>query len=521
MAPRAGYNSPRTAIRPKGTRVRQQGRAHGAAGARPAILPRAGAGVRTAPARRTGGREAEEASATPSIIETASAPVLLALFLVSLLIPARIDVGELLFSPVRIFVLVAFFPLFFRLVSGKAGPIRPVDILIGLYCLWMALSLFITHGTDRIAFIGITLAELFGGYLVGRTMVLGEKDYRAFFRYFFMALVFMLPFVLIEQLTRRLLINEAVDLVFRTFPYVDYEQRMGLNRIQSVFEHPILSGLFWSVGIGNLYFLHRDRMSRALPRAGLAGFTTVMALSSGPFLVGMLQFGMIAWEKITHARWKLLTLLGILAYIVVDLLSNRTPFEVLISYATFNQGTAYNRVHIWNYGMQNVMSSPIIGIGLNDWFRPAWMHSGSFDNFWLLQAMRYGIPAFAFLALGIAASIWSITRAQGLTAGEKQCRTGYMVALTGLIFALATVHVWGPTSVFFMFYIGAGVWIAQAGARAVSEDEAPASGPRRGPARPRGRETAALPEREGPAAPEPAGSDRFRPARRPPPTRTR
>ena len=520
MAPRAGYNSLRTAIRPKGTRVRQQGRAHGAAGARPAILPRVGAGVRTAPARRAGGHEAEAASATPSTIETASAPVLLALFLVSLLIPVRIYVGDLLFSPVRIFLVLAFLPLFFRLVSGKVGRIRPVDILIGLYCLWMALSLFITHGTDRIAFIGITIVELFGGYLVGRTMVLGQADYRAFFRYFFMALLFMLPFVLVEQVTRRLLINDIVGLVFRTFPYVDYGQRMGLNRIQTVFEHPILSGLFWSAGIGNLYFLNRDRLARALPQAGLAGFTTAMALSSGPFLVAMLQFGMIAWEKITRAKWKLLLALGILAYIVVDLLSNRTPFEVLISYATFNQGTAYNRVHIWNYGMQNVMSSPVFGIGLNDWFRPPWMHSGSFDNFWLLQAMRYGIPAFAFLALGVTASIWGITRAQGLSTGEKQCRTGYMVALTGFIFTLATVHVWGATSVFFMFYIGAGVWIAQAGDRD-AEEEAPESGSRRGTVRPRGREAAAMPVREGPSAPEPAGSDRFRPARRPPPTRTR
>ena len=67
-----------------------------------------------------------------------------------------------------------------------------------------------------------------------------------------MALVFMLPFVLVEQMTRRLLINEIVGMAFSTFPYVDYEQRMGLNRIQTVFEHPILFGLFWSVGIESL-----------------------------------------------------------------------------------------------------------------------------------------------------------------------------------------------------------------------------------------------------------------------------
>ena len=56
---------------------------------------------------------------------------------------------------------------------------------------------------------------------------------------------------------------------------------------------------------------------------------------------------MIVWEKMTGAKWKLLALLGVLAYIVVDLLSNRSPIQVLISYGTFNQGTAYNRVLIW------------------------------------------------------------------------------------------------------------------------------------------------------------------------------
>jgi len=270
--------------------VRQQGRAQGAATARPTGVSRAGAAARTAPARRVGGT-ADAATSTPSSAETAGAAVLLALFLVSLLIPARIFVGGMLLSPDRIFLLLAFVPLFFRLVGGKIGPIRPVDILIGLYCLWIALALFIAHGAERIAFIGITIVELFGGYLVGRTLVLGEKDYRAFFRYFVYAMLFLLPFVLIEQMTRRLLISEIVGFAFPTYPYVNFDQRMGLNRIQSVFEHPILFGLFWSVGIANLYFLSRDRLSKGLPQVGLAGFMTFMSLSSAPILAGCSSSG--------------------------------------------------------------------------------------------------------------------------------------------------------------------------------------------------------------------------------------
>ena len=252
--------------------MRQQGETHGAASvrvARPAGTSYAADAGRRASTRRTG---AEAASGTASTAEAAGAAVLLALFLVSLLIPARIFVGGLLLGPDRIFLILAFLPLFFRLVSGKLGPVRPVDILMLIYCLWIALAIFIAHGTERIAFIGITIVELFGGYLVGRALVLGEADYRAFFRYFVYAMLFLLPFVLIEQVTRRLLLSEIVGVAFPTYPYVNFDQRMGLNRIQSVFEHPILFGLFWSVGIGNLYFLNRDRLSKAFPQIGLAGF---------------------------------------------------------------------------------------------------------------------------------------------------------------------------------------------------------------------------------------------------------
>jgi hypothetical protein len=38
-------------------------------------------------------------------------------------------------------------------------------------------------------------------------------------------------------------------------------------------------------------------------------------------------------------------------------------------------------------------------------------------------------------------------------------REGYVIAAIGLFLTLATVHIWGPTSVFVMFYMGAGVWL--------------------------------------------------------------
>jgi hypothetical protein len=91
------------------------------------------------------------------------------------------------------------------------------------------------------------------------------------------------------------------------------------------------------------------------------------------------------------------------------------------------------------------------------------MHTPSVDNFWLLTAMRYGIPAVVFLMVGIVLGLWAILRRQDLSAEDAQARNAYVVGAVGLFFTLCTVFVWGSTSVFVMFYIGAGVWLAEAG----------------------------------------------------------
>lgn len=384
-------------------------------------------------------------------------------FFISLLIPARLHVGSLLLSPDRLLLLVLFVPLAVRLFSGRYGGVQPVDVLVGLHCLWIVIAMVVVHGAERVEFIGVTVIELLGGYMLGRALVRSEADYRAFFRCFAWALALLLPLVLFEQATRRIVFSEFLDRIVDTYPYVEQEVRWGMNRVQAVFEHPIGYGLFCSLAVANFYYLNQDRPGRALGLTGFATFMTFMSLSAAPLLSVMLQFSMIVWDKITKAKWGLLAALFVILYVAIDLLSNRTPPEVLANYLTFNQSAAFNRVLIWTYGTQNIVANPIFGLGLNDWARPSWM-LGSVDNFWLLTAMRYGLPGLIFLLAGIVSALWRICARQGLSEGERQCRTGYMVSIVGLFFTLVTVHVWGSIGVLVMFFIGAGVWMTEAGA---------------------------------------------------------
>jgi hypothetical protein len=233
---------------------------------------------------------------------------------------------------------------------------------------------------------------------------------------------------------------------------------MGFFRPQAVFEHPILWGVFCSLGIANAFYIWRDKFAKSVLLSGFATGMTFTSLSSAPLLAATVQNGIIGWGWITRNAWWVLIGLVALGYLVIDLISNRSPVQVLISYLTFNSGTAYWRLHIWTYGSAEVWRHPLFGIGLNDWARPSWMGTASVDNFWLLTTMRYGLPTFLLLVAGIVANVVQIAR-QDLSGRLADFRRGHVIALVSLAITLCTVHAWGATFAFVMFYLGTGSWI--------------------------------------------------------------
>lgn len=391
----------------------------------------------------------------------ATAASLLALFLVALLVPVKFDIGSLTLTPVRVLLLVAFVPLVIRWLSGAAGRITVADTFILLHCVWIALAIIANNGTERIPYIGITVIEILGSYLLGRILIRSITDYRIFFRYFMISLAFLAPFALLEMQTARLLLSEIFEPIAATHRKVQgtyEEQRMGFFRAQVVLEHPILFGVFCSIAIANVFYIYREHLAKSLALTGFAIAMTFTSLSSGPLLAAALQIGMIGWGWVTRNAWWALAGLMLFAYVVVDVLSNRSPIQVLISYLTFNAHNAYWRLHIWNYASAEVMRNPLFGIGIgSDWTRPDWMGTASVDNFWLVTAMRYGIPGFALLVAGILASLIQIMR-QTLAEDAAALRPGHVIAAIGLLVTLCTVHIWGATGSLVMFYFGAGSW---------------------------------------------------------------
>ncbi len=430
---------------------------------------------------------------------------LLALFVAALLIPAQVQVGPIRLTPYTLMIILCALPLLARFLQDRSSRIIVLDVVVALYVVWIGLSILANHGLSRIVFVASQTITLYGGYLMGRILVRSEADYRLLFRTILIVLLVLLPFALVELLTGRMLLNDLLAPLMTVNPRASNEMRMGLNRVQSVFEHPILFGLFCSVAIANFWYLHRRSLTWA-PLVGLASAMTFFSLSSAPNIAQMMQFVLIAWERLTGwlaLRWVVLAGLTLAALTVIQLAVPGGIVGLVIDGFAFNPQTGWGRTEIFEYGSAEVLRNPVFGLGFDDWIRP-WYKKESVDNFWLLTAMRYGLPTLILLWLALGLQAACIMARRDLTPGEADCRLGYVFAWVGLFFVLGTVHIWGPLSVFVMAYLGAGAWFHAGGSAAARAAAAADPRDRRARTAPAAPAAAPAPMPPAAASPEPA-----------------
>jgi hypothetical protein len=414
------------------------------------------------------------AAAPRALAGTAISLLLVWLFVIGLVVPPEnsLYVGSLRLSPYRVVLLIALLPCLYRYLNGQAGGFHVADALIVLHVLWATVSLYVAHGGNAamVEDAGIYFLETAIPYFLARCYIRSAADFEALARFFSIVIICLLPWAAYESIT---------DTTIRTVS-ADYPLRWGLGRAWGPFDHPILYGVFVSSMFGIVFFALQGRISNfsRYVRSGAIVAATFFSMSSGPLVGLAAQWGLAGWHYVTRTvkrRWLFLGALFLAAWIVVSILSTRTPIQVFIHYFTFNPHTSYMRIYIFDYGLQNVLANPWFGLGMNQWTRPSWVPL-SVDNFWLLNAMRYGIPALMMFAGAVVLTCLRVGRASIQDAQVRNCRTGWLVSIVGLMVAGLTVHYWNATYCLFMFLLGAGVWMAEAGkgaARQSASDSTP------------------------------------------------
>ncbi|RAH98793.1 hypothetical protein DLJ53_24470 [Acuticoccus sediminis] len=401
--------------------------------------------------------------------------IVIVLFMLSLTIPPEVwvELGPIRLPVYRILLVVMAFPCLISLLRGRQGGLNLADFLVFGFALWAAIALLVNHGVSWWQFIGLTTVETVVPYLIARTYIQTAQQFEAFVKLYFIIVLAILPFALIETLTGHHILREIAGQIFGRFTaFEGRPARLGLERAYGPFEHPIHYGLFCATLVGMLVSMQKTRFA-ALWRYAVMGVAIFCSLSSGPLLLFMVQTQLKIYDVLTRGlkyRWRILSGLVLALYFIVDSMTNRTPFHVIVTYMTLRMESAYNRIHIFDFGMASVEKYPIFGIGLNEWERPPWM-SSSVDNFWLVIAMRYGVPAFILFVLALTVIFVRLSRAR-LQPEQERFRIGWSISMVGMIFAGATVHFWTELYALFMFMVGASYWMVVQSRRAQAADPA-------------------------------------------------
>ncbi|WP_262693630.1 hypothetical protein [Kordiimonas aquimaris] len=393
-------------------------------------------------------------------------PVVILLLTFTLPPETSLSVGSLRLSPYRVTLIALIVPAINMLLQDRHNPAGWPDGLMAMHGLWAGLSLIVTMGlSEGIETAGIYFVETFGAYVVARAYIKTTDDYAAVLKLIFTVAAGLLIFAAAESFSGTHILREPFKAIFGGSGPHYIEPRLGLTRAFASFEHPILFGVFSaSAFAGTYYILGNAQLNLAsVKKLAAIGMATFFSLSGGPFTALALQMGIIAWDRFTAGvanRWTILLAIMAAAWLVLTMASNRSPILVFISYLTFSANSAYNRVHIWNYGTAEVARHPIFGIGLNDWIRAPWM-SSSMDNFWLLTTVRYGLPALLFLLLSLVIIGMRQTRQKSTSDANKNARKSWLVTLLSFTLAGLTVHFWNSLMVQFFFLIGCGVALTQ------------------------------------------------------------
>ena len=198
-----------------------------------------------------------------------------------------------------------------------------------------------------------------------------------------------------------------------------------------------------------------------LAAAGFVFSTMFLAISSGPLLSLALQTGMMLWDRILaflRSRWILAIVFAGVGFAVLQASVKGGLFAYLVENLVFSTGAGENRLDIYRYGTGEVLQNPWFGIGLGDWARPFWREHATIDNFWLMTAMRHGIPGFLLLMIGLLVSLVRIAHRPGARRGRGPLPLGLPDrALRPAAHPQHRAHL-GAVNVFVMAYFGAGAW---------------------------------------------------------------
>ncbi len=391
------------------------------------------------------------------------------LFVISIFIPVEfhILVGSLRLEAYRLVLAVVLIYGFIN-IHQILKQVNLVDILLFFFVLLATASLIYNHGLkDGVESSGILIIEILGAFYLARLFITTPKSYYDINMWFVTILALLLVFSLYEAFAKHRILHEWAknltgndSLDYRL--YTHYYIRLGIMRTTNLFAHPILYGTIGAIFFPFIVLLvaYKFKLSNAIKAIAIfVGMLTT--LSSAPLLSVAFQAMTAVLTRFWHGGkrfWFGFGFLALSGMILINALSNRGFFAILISYLTFNPVTGYYRLLQWEYTMDDIKDHPLFGIGLNDWTRPDWMNN-SIDSFWLLMTLQHGVIAsFLLLFVCLYAVFHMLNRLHKFHPASRWMIRSWILAFMSLILIGFTVDYFGKIQPLFFFVLGSIGW---------------------------------------------------------------
>lgn len=395
-----------------------------------------------------------------SALQSARAPfpVLLLLILVILVpIELSLQAGGLFITSSKMFLIVWAFIL---LPKTAQLEMKLYDWFFIAHVLWSAMCFLMVYGIGGgVERSGTYILEFLIVYLTARVYLREVTQFRAVI----LALCIMAGIAAILAFPEAISHQRYIHTFFRqltgVYYRIDYDARMGIMRAASLFEHPILFGIFCSSLVSLAWFT--GTVKQRMIRIPVLGFGTFLSASSAPLLIFMLQIWLIILERVTRNMRSRVKVISSVVGVLSAILQFGTGRGIVgvIAMITLSSGTTYIRRTQWQHGIDDVMRHPLFGFEPSTWTRPGWL-APSVDNYWLLMMMRSGIPSILFLAFAIF-FIWrSLAKRTETDPLFRGLRIGWGLMMIAMLLGGATVAYFGKLQPLFAFYIGFGAALA-------------------------------------------------------------
>jgi hypothetical protein len=365
--------------------------------------------------------------------------------------PVLIPLGGINLTPSRFVVMLLLVPALGILL--KRGRNRDAtDFFAVALATWMLLSSYLNGGFRP--YVGAEALEFFGAYLVGRAFVFGPSNLRTFVKVLRQITVVVIALALLDVFSGRYVTMESFGIMSELNARSNY--RMGLLRASSVFEGGELYGTFCVAAAA--IFLYSERGIRRLFYVGLSFFGCALSLSSGPLMGLGIVTAVYSYDRITKQypwRWKALTI-AIVGFLLFVFLFFDHPLQWTIVHLTLDPQTGFFRLGSWEAALPLIDQSPIIGHGFSQFKGSGDMlvYLSSVDSVWLVDALRYGLPAAILLILIMFSPFLRRRRKSTFGSGMDNTPTGVSLAIVAMGLIGLTVHFWDAVWLFLNLCIG-------------------------------------------------------------------